>query len=140
MIDDNPILLFWTAPNEALFPQGVISRVRHVSDALLERERWQNSGPKYLKLGGRVLYRKSDVLKWIEQHGAANCVEQLIAADPPRAAIDRAADDAERAIPPTKALPPKRRGRSRAIPPRLAGANAPTTPPKRPRGPPGATA
>jgi hypothetical protein len=68
MIEHDPIIVFWSAPNQALFPSAVIAKVRNVSVALLERERWQNTGPKYLKLGGRVLYRKSDVLEWIGLH------------------------------------------------------------------------
>jgi hypothetical protein len=65
--DSNPILTFWQAPEAALFPSKIIAKVRCVSVALLERERWEGTGPKYVKLGGRVLYRKADVLKWIEQ-------------------------------------------------------------------------
>jgi hypothetical protein len=71
MSEGDPIILFWTAPDHALFPSSVIARVRHVSIALLERERWQNSGPKYIKLGARVLYRKASVLDWIKQHEEA---------------------------------------------------------------------
>jgi hypothetical protein len=55
MTEGDPIILFWTAPDEALFPSPVIARVRAVSVALLERERWQNSGPPYVKIGARVL-------------------------------------------------------------------------------------
>jgi hypothetical protein len=62
---------FWAAPSEALFPSGHVAAVRYVSIALLERERWQNSGPKYIKLGSRVLYRKAAVLDWIKQHEEA---------------------------------------------------------------------
>lgn len=68
MIERDPILVFWTAPDEALFPPPIVAAVRNVSIALLERERWQNTGPKSIKLGGRVLYRKSSVLDWIKQH------------------------------------------------------------------------
>jgi hypothetical protein len=70
MLENDAILRFWAAPNEALFPSDVIAKVRNVSIALLERERWQNNGPKYLKLRGRVLYGKGDVLKWIEENAA----------------------------------------------------------------------
>ena len=67
MSEQDPIILFWTAPDEALFAPSVIAAVRSVTPALLERERWQRTGPKHLKLVGRVLYRKADVLQWIEQ-------------------------------------------------------------------------
>jgi hypothetical protein len=71
MVEHDPIILFWTAPGEALFPSSVIASVRSVSVALLERERWQNTGPKFLKLGARVLYGKSAVLEWIKQYEEA---------------------------------------------------------------------
>jgi hypothetical protein len=71
MVELNPVILFWTAPDEALFPSSVIASVRNVSVALLERERWQNTGPKSIKLGGRVLYRKAAVLDWIRQQEEA---------------------------------------------------------------------
>jgi hypothetical protein len=62
---------FWTAPPEALFPSPYVAAARHVSIALLDRERWQNTGPIYIKLGARVLYRKSAVLDWIKQQEEA---------------------------------------------------------------------
>ena len=71
MVELNPVILFWTAPDEALFPSSVIASVRNVSVALLERERWQNTGPTSIKLGGRVLYRKAAVLDWIRQQEEA---------------------------------------------------------------------
>ena len=71
MVERDPILVFWTAPDEALFPPPVIAAVRNVSVALLDRERWQNTGTKSLKLGGRVLYRKAAVLDWIKQNEKA---------------------------------------------------------------------
>ena len=54
-------------PTKRCLRLAVIAAVRNVTPALLERERWQRTGPKYLKLVGRVLYRKADVLQWIEQ-------------------------------------------------------------------------
>jgi hypothetical protein len=56
---------FWSSPPQALFPTKHVAAARHVSIALLERERWLGIGPKSVKLGRRVLYRKSDVLDWI---------------------------------------------------------------------------
>jgi hypothetical protein len=45
----------------------VVAQVRNVSVALLERERWLGTGPKYRKIRGRVLYRKADVLAWMDE-------------------------------------------------------------------------
>jgi hypothetical protein len=67
MPEHDPLLTFWHAPPDALFSSAVVAQARKVSTALLERERWQNTGPPYLKVRGRVLYRKGDVLKWIEE-------------------------------------------------------------------------
>tara|TARA_R110002167_G_C12707254_1_gene655249 strand:- start:76231 stop:76467 length:237 start_codon:yes stop_codon:yes gene_type:complete len=33
----------------------------HLSPRTLERWRWEKTGPTYLKVGGRVLYRLSDI-------------------------------------------------------------------------------
>ncbi len=74
MADENSIITFWRAPPEALFPSKVIAQVRHVSTALLERERWERKGPRHLKVGGRVLYRKGDVLAWIEENAGSSAV------------------------------------------------------------------
>jgi hypothetical protein len=63
----NDIVAFWASPPEALFPSPVIAQVRHVSNSLLERERWLGTGPKYRKIRGRVLYRKGDVLAWMDE-------------------------------------------------------------------------
>ena len=78
MIQHDPILVFWNAPNEALFPSDVIAKVRNVSVALLERERWQNDGPKYRKIRGRVLYRKGDVLAWMDEVDEQSQVEATV--------------------------------------------------------------
>jgi hypothetical protein len=77
----DPFLLFWTAPDEALFPSPVIALVRNVSVALLERERWRQTGPRSVKLSGRVLYRKRDVLDWIQAQGR---VDRSVSTSPGR--------------------------------------------------------
>jgi hypothetical protein len=38
-----------------------LSRRWRVSPRTLERWRWMNEGPPYLKIGGRVLYRAADI-------------------------------------------------------------------------------
>jgi hypothetical protein len=58
---------FWEAPDDALFTSGEIADVRRVSNSLLERERWLGIGPRYLKLRGRIVYRKRDVVQWINE-------------------------------------------------------------------------
>jgi hypothetical protein len=38
-----------------------LARRWNVSPRTLERWRWLNQGPRYLKIGGRVLYRLEDI-------------------------------------------------------------------------------
>ncbi|MCE3046042.1 DNA-binding protein [Legionella sp. 16cNR16C] len=55
---------FESAPHSALFNQQTIAAVLSCSTQLLERNRWAGGGVPYLKIGRKVLYRKSDVLNW----------------------------------------------------------------------------
>jgi hypothetical protein len=41
--------------------QNDLARRWNISPRTLERWRWLNQGPRYLKLGGRVAYRLEDV-------------------------------------------------------------------------------
>ena len=59
--------------------QVELSRRWRLSPRTLERWRYQSTGPQYLKVGGRVVYRLSD----IEAHEA----EQLRATGTTKAAI-----------------------------------------------------
>jgi hypothetical protein len=58
---------FELAPISALFTQKTIAAVLSCSTQLLERNRWAGGGIPYLKIGRKVLYRKSDVLEYIQQ-------------------------------------------------------------------------
>jgi hypothetical protein len=59
---------FWAAPNEALFAQKEIAPAIKKSEAWCERARICGGGPKFLKLGRGVAYRKADVVAWIDRH------------------------------------------------------------------------
>lgn len=48
-----------------------------ISPRTLEQWRWQGKGPKYLKIGGRVVYRLQDVEHYEAQHLHANTVSPL---------------------------------------------------------------
>jgi predicted DNA-binding transcriptional regulator AlpA len=63
---------FWAAPDEALFPQAALVAVTGLSNAHFERCRWQGTGPRFVKLGRLVRYRKSDVVAWIEKRPAVS--------------------------------------------------------------------
>lgn len=58
---------FESAPNTTLFNQKTLAAVLNCSIQLLERNRWAGRGVPYLKMGRKVLYRKSDVLNFIQQ-------------------------------------------------------------------------
>lgn len=58
---------FWKAHDEALFPQPVLTAITGLSPAYFERGRWAGYGPKFLKLGRMVRYRKADIVDWINQ-------------------------------------------------------------------------
>ena len=59
---------FWEAPATAFFNQTTVALVRKVSEKTLERDRWQGKGIPFRKIGGRVLYQKSDVLAYLESY------------------------------------------------------------------------
>ncbi|BCZ96743.1 helix-turn-helix domain-containing protein [Legionella pneumophila serogroup 1] len=58
---------FESAPASALFNQHTLAAVLDCSTQLLERNRWEGKGVPYLKIGRKVLYRKSDVLSFLQQ-------------------------------------------------------------------------
>jgi hypothetical protein len=58
---------FDSAPESALFNQQTIAAVFSCSTQLLERNRWAGTSVPYLKIGRKVLYRKSDVLGFLQQ-------------------------------------------------------------------------
>lgn len=57
---------FWTAPNEALLPRPTTAAGIGYSVSWLELKATHGGGPRMIKIGRRVLYRKSDVLAWLE--------------------------------------------------------------------------
>lgn len=56
-------------PADHLTPVEVVTRWKHtVTMATLANWRSNGSGPKYLKIGGRVLYRRADIEAWESQN------------------------------------------------------------------------
>ena len=58
---------FESAPSATLFNQNTLAAILDCSTQLLERNRWAGQGVAYLKIGGKVLYRKQDVLDYLQQ-------------------------------------------------------------------------
>jgi predicted DNA-binding transcriptional regulator AlpA len=67
---------FWAAPDEALFPQAVLVAITNLSNAYFERGRWAGYGPRFIKLGRLVRYKKRDVLAWIAQRPAVSSTSE----------------------------------------------------------------
>ncbi len=67
---------FELAPQSALFNQQTIAAVLSCSTHLLERNRWAGGGVPYIKIGRKVLYRKSDVLEYIQQKTYSSTSQQ----------------------------------------------------------------
>ena len=47
--------------------QNDLSERWHLSPRTLERWRWEGIGPKFLKIGGRILYRIEDIEAYEEE-------------------------------------------------------------------------
>lgn len=62
---------FWAAPDQAFFDQKTIAAVLCCSESKMERDRWAGGGIPYYKIDRRCLYRKADVVKWVEAHASA---------------------------------------------------------------------
>jgi predicted DNA-binding transcriptional regulator AlpA len=52
--------------NEKLFTQDELAARWSMASNTLRKWRWEGKGPKYVKLGSRVLYRESDILAYEE--------------------------------------------------------------------------
>lgn len=59
---------FFKANENSLFNDKTIAIVLSCSTRKLQNERWQGVGIPYKKIGGKVLYEKKEVMKWINKH------------------------------------------------------------------------
>lgn len=62
-----PIADFWQSPPDALFPRATVANVLGKSVSWLERVALAGDGPAFCRLGRHVMYRKADVLDYIER-------------------------------------------------------------------------
>jgi hypothetical protein len=60
---------FWSAPAVALVDRATVAASQYKSLAWAEQLAIKGGGPPFLKIGRRCLYRKSDVLAWMEKNG-----------------------------------------------------------------------
>lgn len=76
--DSELVQIFWTAPIEAFFGQETIAPVTNKSMKTLECDRWRGLSIPYRKVGGRVLYQKSDVVNWLESHALVTSTSEYV--------------------------------------------------------------
>lgn len=74
------IKLFWASPDQALFSPETIAAVTLRSVKTLECDRTRKIGVNYLKMGGKVLYRKSDVVAFLNSFESIVC-SQIVEED-----------------------------------------------------------
>lgn len=70
------ISLFWSAPSEARFDQFVTALIVGCSPKTLESNRWKRCGIPFAKVEGRVLYKKADVISWLESFPIVNSTSE----------------------------------------------------------------
>jgi hypothetical protein len=58
---------FWDAHNLALFNSDTVAEVLGCSEHKLKTDRALGKGIKFKRVGRRAMYRKEDVLKYIEE-------------------------------------------------------------------------
>ncbi len=60
---------------ESLLTEQDVAALTRLSTRTLERRRLDGTGPTFIKLGRRVVYRRQDVDSWIEQNRFASTSE-----------------------------------------------------------------
>lgn len=79
-LGSDQVAKFWTAPDQALFKQPTVAKVLNRSEAWCERGRWAGYGPRYIKIGRGVDYRKRDVLDWLNKYQSVNSTSECLGA------------------------------------------------------------
>lgn len=62
---------FYSLPPEAYTDRSTVAAVRHVSETTVEKEATKGGGVPYMRIGRKALYKKADVLAWMERAGRA---------------------------------------------------------------------
>lgn len=60
---------FWQAQPGAYVDRKTAAAARYVTPETLESEAIKGGGPPYIRVGRRALYRKGDLLAWMERTG-----------------------------------------------------------------------
>lgn len=59
------------------------AKVLRMARRTLDNHRWQKTGPKFRRHGGRIVYRLSDLLEWSEQRAARTAAPDKSRSPPP---------------------------------------------------------
>ncbi len=64
-MSESIITRFWNAPDEAFFTRDELAAIRRCSISKIEREAWEHTGIAFRKDGNRTLYKKRDILAYL---------------------------------------------------------------------------
>jgi Helix-turn-helix domain len=68
----------WPTTHDGLplaLTQAQLAKLLNISERKLERDRHTGLGPRFCKIGRRILYRREDVLAYLEAHCFASTAE-----------------------------------------------------------------
>lgn len=68
---------FYALPDEALVDRETVAAVRYIEVQTVELEAIRGGGIQYRRVGRRALYRKSDVLDWMNRGKVVSNTAQL---------------------------------------------------------------
>lgn len=72
-------LVFWAAPDDSMHPTSVVCAVVELTHNTLQNMRVTGEGPRYVKRGGKIYYRKADVVSWMRGEVADDRLRQRAA-------------------------------------------------------------
>ena len=61
--------VFWTSANDAFFTPKTVSAALDIAEQTLANWRVTGGGPKFVKKGRILYYRKEDVVTWLKDLG-----------------------------------------------------------------------
>lgn len=73
---DELVKIFWEAPLSAFFGEEVVAPVVVRTRKTLQCDRWRGRGIPYRKTQGKILYKKADVVDWLESHALVTSTSQ----------------------------------------------------------------
>lgn len=54
--------------SEKFLTQDEVAKMLGLASCTLRKWRWEGKGPKFIKLGSRVLYRESDIFAFVQEN------------------------------------------------------------------------